>query len=78
MYIEKLNLEITRKYTLECEHCFRGDLNISKETLTNLFKNIKKINTLVITGGEPLLIVNELGKTIELIKNKSNSKRRNI
>lgn len=72
MNIEKLNVEITRKCTLDCEHCFRGDsqkINISNETLINIFTNIKEIEQLVITGGEPLIAVNELEKIIELIKN---------
>lgn len=71
MNIEKLNLEITRRCTLECEHCFRGDsqnLNIGEETLKNIFSNVKKIDRLVITGGEPLIAVNELEKMINLIK----------
>lgn len=45
MNIEKLNLEITRRCTLECEHCFRGDSqnsNISEGTLKNIFSNVKK------------------------------------
>ena len=71
MHVEKLNLEITRRCTLECEHCFRATsekLNISKETLKNIFNNIKKIDTLIITGGEPLIAVNELEGMINLIK----------
>ena len=72
MNIEKLNVEITRKCTLDCEHCFRGDsqkINISNETLINIFTNIKEIEQLVITGGEPLIAVKELEKMIEIIKN---------
>lgn len=71
MHIKQLNLEVTRRCTLECEHCFRGDsqkINISDETLKNVFTNVKKIDKLVITGGEPLIAVNELEKMIELIK----------
>lgn len=70
MNIETLNLEITRRCTLECEHCFRGDSqnsNISEETLKNIFNNVKKIDRLVITGGEPLIAVNELEKMIYYI-----------
>ena len=72
MNIETLNLEITRRCTLECEHCFRGDSqnsNISEETLKNIFNNVKKIDRLVITGGEPLIAVNELEKN-DLLYNK--------
>lgn len=72
MYIENLNLEVTRRCTLECEHCLRGDIqdiNISEETLKNIFTNVKKIDRLLITGGEPLIAVNELERMIELIKN---------
>lgn len=70
MHIEKIDLEITRRCTLECEHCLRGeiqDINIGDETLKNIFENIKTIDTLLITGGEPLIAVNELEKIVQLI-----------
>ena len=67
--IDILSLEITRNCNLECLHCLRGDRinnNISEKTLENLFKDIKSIKTLLITGGEPLLAKKELDKVIDL------------
>ena len=72
MNIENLDLEITRRCTLNCEHCFRGDsqnINMSIESLVNIFSSVNKIETLLITGGEPFIAVNELEKMIELIVN---------
>ena len=71
MHIEQLHLEVTRRCTLECEHCFRGDsqnINIKAETLKNVFSNVDKIDKLLITGGEPFLAINELEEMIDLIK----------
>ena len=71
MDVEKLYLEVTRMCNLECEHCLRGnreDLYMSDETITNALKNIKKIGTLLITGGEPLLALRQIRTIIQMIK----------
>jgi len=71
MNVENITLEITRRCTLDCEHCFRGDsqnINMSIQTLENIFCNIKSIDQLVITGGEPLIAINELEKLVELLR----------
>ena len=63
LVINELLLEITRNCTLECEHCLKGDcqkFNIDDNTLNNVFKDIKSIKTLVLTGGEPLLAPNAI------------------
>ncbi len=71
MKIDKLYLEITRNCTLECEHCLRGNKEIKDMdlmTLENSLKDVKEINTLLLTGGEPLLnikLLKELPKIIE-------------
>ena len=72
MEIQNLYLEMSRKCTLKCEHCCRGEAqmtNISEETLYNIFNNVKKIDVLLFTGGEPLVAMSELEKAIELIRN---------
>lgn len=74
MKIENLYLELTRSCTLKCEHCLRGENRneyMSKETINKVFKDIKKINRLLLTGGEPLLAVNQLEEIIRLIKEKN-------
>lgn len=73
MVLNELHLEITRNCTLHCEHCLRGDkecVNMSLDTLNNVFKDIEKIDTLLLTGGEPLIAINQLEKLVEIIKSK--------
>lgn len=71
MYLEELDLEVTRNCTLACEHCLRGEalnVNMSLETLENLFSSVNGIGTLLLTGGEPLIAVQALERMIEIIK----------
>lgn len=71
MVIKTLHLGITRNCTLYCEHCFRGEkeiVNMSTETLENLFENVSQVNFLLLTGGEPFIAINQLEKLVELIK----------
>lgn len=74
MILEELHLGITRNCTLYCEHCLRGDkecVNMSLDTLDNLFKDIKGIKTLLLTGGEPLLAINQLERLVQIIRSKN-------
>ena len=62
-HVNKLYLEVTRMCNLECLHCMRGDREdkyMSLETIDILFKNISSITTMLITGGEPFLAVEQL------------------
>ncbi len=71
MKIENLFLELTRMCTIECEHCLRGDRRdeyMSLETVNNCFKNVSEINVLLLTGGEPLLAINQIKEIIKIIK----------
>ena len=60
MQIDQLVLELTRRCNLKCEHCLRGNAQ-NKDIDTNVIKqffdmnNIKHINDLTFTGGEPCL-----------------------
>lgn len=71
MKIDKMYLEVTRNCTLECEHCLRGNKetkDMDLITLENTLKSVKEIDTLLLTGGEPLLninVLNELPKIID-------------
>lgn len=74
MTVQNLYLEITRACTLKCEHCLRGENRneyMSLKTLNNIFKDIKKIDRLLLTGGEPLLAISQLEEIIRLIKENS-------
>ena len=71
MHVETLHLEVTRNCTLECEHCLRGDrqtINMNPIVLDKIFEEVKKIDFLLLTGGEPLLadeVIERLKETIE-------------
>lgn len=68
--IRTLLLELTRQCNLSCLHCFRGDSEnkyMSPEMIEKLFKNIARINTLLLTGGEPFLAVDQLRKITEIL-----------
>lgn len=70
MYFEKLYLELTRECTMQCEHCLRGDREhkyMSIETLENLLKEVNNIETLLLSGGEPLLHIDALEALSKLI-----------
>lgn len=70
MYVETILLEITRNCTLYCEHCCRGDkeiINVSSLTIDNIFKDIEYVDEIFLTGGEPLLAINELEYLANLI-----------
>ena len=78
--ISNLTIEVTRLCNLECIHCLRGESEnkfISDNTINNLMKNINSIGLLTITGGEPLIAINNINKLVESIK-KNNIKIDNI
>lgn len=73
MYVENLHLQVTRNCTLECEHCLRGDLervNMDPSVLDSVFKDVKKVDKLLLTGGEPLIAIKTLEYLVELLKSK--------
>ncbi len=62
---------MTRNCTLYCEHCLRGDkecINISPNVIESIFADVTGVNLLLLTGGEPLIAVNELEYLIKVIK----------
>ena len=73
--MERLNvrillLELTRQCNLECMHCFRGDSEnkyMKEEIIEKIFNNIARIHTLLLTGGEPLLAINQLKKITDIL-----------
>ena len=71
MDIECLSIEITRRCNLKCEHCLRGDSRneyMSSETIHNVFKDIKAVDQLLLTGGEPLLALNQIKEIANVIR----------
>lgn len=70
MFIEELDLEITRDCTLNADHKVRGEAqsaSMNLETIYNIFENVKTIGSLKLRGGEPLIAVSQLEKIIKLI-----------
>lgn len=54
----EIELEITRRCQLKCAHCMRGDaqdIDMSYEIIDRLLEQVKSIDSLVFTGGEPTL-----------------------
>ena len=73
MYVENLHLQVTRNCTLECEHCMRGDrerVNMNPVILDEIFKDVKKVGMLLLTGGEPLIAIQTLEHLVYLLKTK--------
>lgn len=64
-------LEITRKCTLECVHCMRGNrqnIDMSDEILDNALKDVTYIQELDLGGGEPLLAPRVIENIINKIR----------
>lgn len=73
MYVENLHLQVTRNCTLECEHCMRGDrerVNMNPAILDEIFKDVKRVGMLLLTGGEPLIAIQTLEHLVYLLKTK--------
>lgn len=74
--MERLNvrlmlLELTRQCNLECMHCFRGESEnkyMSTDLIEKVFKNIARVNSILLTGGEPFLAVDQLRKISGILK----------
>lgn len=74
--MKKLNvnymyLEITRRCTLECAHCMRGNrqnIDMSEEILDNALKDVTHVHELDLGGGEPLLVPQVIESIINKIR----------
>lgn len=72
--IDNLYLEVTRNCTLECAHCFRGereDKYISSEVIDKVFNNVGHIRFLLLSGGEPLLAIEQLEMIVAIIRDRN-------
>ena len=72
MKVERIYLELTRMCTIECEHCLRGERRdefMSQETIDNVFKDVTEVDTLLLTGGEPLLALKQIKEILNVIHN---------
>lgn len=58
IFVENLSLEVTRRCNMGCAHCLRGnaeDLDMSHETIDQVFEQVDMIGQVTFTGGEPSL-----------------------
>ena len=63
-------IEITRNCNLQCAHCMRGEaqnITISQDILDIFFSQVKAIDTIYFTGGEPLLEINTIDYVVDCI-----------
>ena len=70
--IRTVLLELTRECNLSCKHCFRGEsenVYMNPDLIDKVFKNTARINTLLLTGGEPFLAINQLKRLRDIIMN---------
>lgn len=68
--VRTLLLELTRECNLSCKHCFRGESEktyMNPDLLNKVFKNTARIHTLLLTGGEPFLAINQLRRLRDII-----------
>lgn len=57
--LDSLVIEVTRKCSLKCEHCLRGDaqfLSLPIEYADILFERVCSVSCITFTGGEPALV----------------------
>lgn len=68
-----LTIELTRKCNMKCPHCMRGDaqeITMSKDTIDRLIEDVDMCAYVTITGGEPLIEMDNLLYLLDLITNK--------
>lgn len=74
MRIRNLILEVTRKCNMNCKHCLRGpgqNLIMSKELVNKLFEEVKEVDTITFSGGEPFLNLDIIEYVLEVIKERN-------
>jgi hypothetical protein len=66
-----LVIECTRRCNASCAHCLRGNAqkrDMDIEHVIGLFSQIKSINYLTLSGGEPSLVPNKIFEILEIAK----------
>lgn len=70
LYIQNLEIIITKKCNLKCAHCMRGtasNKDMSEEVIKATLQQIQSVGNLAISGGEPLLALDTLEKIFTYI-----------
>lgn len=71
MYIDRIVLEVTRSCNLKCKHCMRGcaeRCHFNTCYLDNIFDGIDSVGVITFSGGEPLLKIGTIVKTLDYIR----------
>lgn len=71
-----LIIEMTRRCNLQCAHCMRGDtqdVTITREVIDRIIENVDDCLRFQLTGGEPLLALDELEYLVDRIIEKDYS-----
>lgn len=66
-----LSLEVTQMCNLDCKHCLQGKscaVFMRDEIIYKIFKEIKVVKTLVLTGGEVFLAYHTIKRVLEIAK----------
>lgn len=74
LVIYELVVEVTRRCSLSCAHCFRGaaqPLDLDLKALEPLLDHVKSVSNLTLSGGEPLLRPAIIQGVLQLLEDKS-------
>lgn len=73
MTIQNMVIEVTRLCDMGCKHCLRGaaqNCNMTKKIIDEIFRDIKQVDFLTFTGGEPFMNIDIIEYTLEVCKEK--------
>ena len=71
LFIPNLEVSITDRCNLNCEHCMRGEksnTNISDILLEKIFSEVGYVSNLTVTGGEPLMVKDRLKYLVYVLR----------
>jgi len=66
--VYELVIEVTRRCNMSCPHCLRGEqenIDMDIEYVDELFSKIDRVSILTLTGGEPSLVPDIIGKILD-------------
>jgi hypothetical protein len=69
--IDGLAVEVTRRCNMHCAHCMRGEAknkDLDLDRFTSFLKDVRSINSITFTGGEPTLNVDAINHILHVCK----------
>lgn len=73
LYANNLMFEMTRKCTMMCSHCLRGEqeeLTLNMDNARKILNQVSGIGSVIFTGGEPFLEPDKIIEIIDIIMDK--------